>query len=266
MDLSAEVVEVHATEVRERGVTVMRRVLPLGLIEDLAAAFPPLLAQAMQRSGGQGNRGPHRYYVTLPFAEPWADARIIDNPAITAVVHALLGPDAVLCQLASDTPLDGSVDQEAHRDIGPLFPDAPAPTPAYLLAVNIPLVDVTLQNGPTEAAAGSHLRSDADALARLASGEAPLVPLPLSRGDVMIRDVRHIHRGTANRTAVPRPMMVVGYQRHWFHRPDVWLDVPRDVWPALPEQTRHRLRCARIQDAATSMEERTIMPPGVRAP
>ena len=103
-------------------------------------------------------------------------------------------------------------------------------------------------------------------VARLASGEAPLVPLPLSRGDVMIRDVRHIHRGTANRTAVPQPMMVVGYQRHWFHRPDVWLDVPRDVWPALPEQTRHRLRCARIQDAATSMEERTIMPPGVRAP
>ncbi|MBB5508233.1 hypothetical protein HDG35_004514 [Paraburkholderia sp. JPY681] len=29
-------------------------------------------------------------------------------------------------------------------------------------------------------------------------------------GDVMIRDVRALHRGTPNRTEAPRPMVVIG--------------------------------------------------------
>ena len=31
----------------------------------------------------------------------------------------------------------------------------------------------------------------------------------------MIRDVRHIHRGTPNFTDTPRPMVVIGYSRRW---------------------------------------------------
>jgi hypothetical protein len=64
----------------------------------------------------------------------------------------------------------------------------------------------------------------------------------MARGDVMIRDVRHIHRGTPNRTAVPRPMVVIGYSRRWLHRPEVSIRVPADVLVALPERARRWLR------------------------
>ena len=64
----------------------------------------------------------------------------------------------------------------------------------------------------------------------------------MNRGDVMIRDVRHIHRGTPNPSATPRPMVVIGYSRRWLFRPEVEIRVPRPVLNALPERARRWLR------------------------
>src|SRR5215203_5840242 len=51
-------------------------------------------------------------------------------------------------------------------------------------------------------ARGTHLLPKDEAVRRLASGEAKLEPVPMKLGDVMIRDVRSLHRGTPNRTEV----------------------------------------------------------------
>jgi ectoine hydroxylase-related dioxygenase (phytanoyl-CoA dioxygenase family) len=103
-------------------------------------------------------------------------------------------------------------------------------------------VDVTAENGPMEYAPGTHMTSKADGMARIASGAAPLIPVHMARGDVMIRDVRHIHRGTPNRTAIPRPMVVIGYSRRWLFRPEVNIRVPAEVLGALPDRARYWLR------------------------
>ena len=118
---------------------------------------------------------------------------MIDNDAIMAVVERLVGTDGVQCQLAADTPVEGSQYQDLHRDTQLLFPETGVETPAYQLAVNFPLVDVTPDNGPMQYAPGTHMLSKADGLAAVASGAVPLVQGLMNRGDVMIRDVRHIH-------------------------------------------------------------------------
>jgi hypothetical protein len=64
----------------------------------------------------------------------------------------------------------------------------------------------------------------------------------LRAGDVLIRDVRAIHRGTPNRSAEPRPMVVLGYSRRWLFRPEVSIRVPRAAWPTLSERARFLLR------------------------
>ena len=58
----------------------------------------------------------------------------------------------------------------------------------------------------------------------------------------MIRDVRGLHRGSPNRTDVPRPMCVIGYSRRWLFRPEVSIRIPRETWENLSEKARHLLR------------------------
>ena len=242
MKLTLEQARAHADEVRETGLTVLRGLIPAETIDRWNTAFQPLLSAAIQRESDNPNRGPERYYVTLPFQDLWADPAIVDNDAIMAVVEELVGADGVMCQLASDTPCLGSDYQDLHRDTQLLFPESGAETPPYQLAVNFPLVDVTDDNGPLEYAPGTHMLSKAEGMAKIESGETPLVRGYMNRGDVIIRDVRHIHRGTPNKTGTPRPMVVIGYSRRWLFRPEVNIRVPAEVLVGLPERARRWLR------------------------
>lgn len=242
MSLTPEQAKAHADEVRATSVTILRGLIPVETIDAWNRAFQPLLAAAIEREKDDPNRGPERYYVTLPFEDRWADPAIIDNDAVMAVVEELVGADGVMCQLATDTPLLGSDYQDLHRDTQLLFPESGAETPPYQLAVNFPLVDVTDENGPMEWAAGTHMTSKADGMRMIETGEAPLQKAYMSRGDVMIRDVRHIHRGTPNRSLTPRPMVVIGYSRRWLHRPEVQIRVPREVLDGLPARAQRWLR------------------------
>ncbi len=234
----------YADEVRRDSFCVLRGQLDPGVLRAWAAAFAPLLDAKVReaKASGEQNRGAERYYVTLPFNGPFADPRIVFDPDVLAICARLVGDDMVMCQLASDTPLLGSEAQDVHRDSPGLFPESNQPTPPYQLAVNFPLVDVTAENGPTEIARGTHLLSKAEGLARIARGEAPLEPLLMRLGDVTIRDVRHLHRGTANRTPVPRPMVVIGFSRAWLRRPEVTVRVPQSTWAALDAEQRRLLR------------------------
>ena len=81
-----------------------------------------------------------------------------------------------------------------------------------------------------------------EGLRRLAAGETQLEPLVMRLGDVMIRDVRGLHRGTPNLTDAPRPMVVIGYSRRWLSRPEVSIRVPRAILQTLSERARRMLR------------------------
>ena len=74
----------------------------------------------------------------------------------------------------------------------------------------------------------------------------------MKMGDVMIRDVRAIHRGTPNRSDTARPMVVLGYSRSWLLRPEVHVEVPRAVLESLPPQARELLRFNPVCDGAVA--------------
>jgi ectoine hydroxylase-related dioxygenase (phytanoyl-CoA dioxygenase family) len=205
-------------------------------------AFAPLLETHIAREGQLQNRGPGRFYVTLPFAAPFAEPAFYENEDILAIVCALVGDDPVMPQLASDTPVYGSEYQDIHRDAPPLFPETGSETPPFQLAINFPLVEVTDENGPFEIAAGTHMISKEEGLRRIEAGEVRLEPIRMRLGDVMIRDVRGLHRGTPNRTTVPRPMVVIGYSRRWLFRPEVSIHVPRAILGTLSDRARRLLR------------------------
>jgi len=246
---SATEIDLFVRRVVEEGFCVLPRHFARGKMEAWRAAFAPLLARHVEREGHLQNRGPARYYVTLPFAEPFADPAVYEDDDVLAVVRGLVGEDAQLHQLATDTPLRGSVYQDVHRDAPPLFPETGRETPPFQLAVNFPLVDVTEENGPFEITRGTHMMRKEEGLRLVESGEVRLEPLLMKAGDVLIRDVRGLHRGTPNRTEEPRPMVVLGYSRRWLLRPEVSIRVPRAALESLSERARFLLRFNPLVDS-----------------
>ena len=242
-------IEGFAGEVLRDGFCVLREHFDRGKIAQWREAFAPLLARHIEREGELQNRGPGRYYVTLPFCAPFADPAFYEDEDVLAVVFRLVGRDAVMCQLASDTPILGSAYQDVHRDAPPLFPETGQETPPFQLAVNFPLVDVAEENGPFEVARSTHMISKEEGLRLIEAGERRLEAVTLRAGDVMIRDVRGLHRGTPNRTNEPRPMVVIGYSRRWLFRPEVAVRVPRDTYERLSERARFLLRFNPVVDS-----------------
>jgi ectoine hydroxylase-related dioxygenase (phytanoyl-CoA dioxygenase family) len=238
-----------AQAVLRDGFCILPLHFPVAILKRWSEAFQPLLERHIAREGHLFNRGPARYYVTLPFQQPFAEASIYEDEDVLAIVRRLVGQDAALCQLATDTPLKGSDYQEIHRDAPPLFPELDQETPPFQLAVNFPLVEVTPENGPFDVARGTHMMSKEEGLRRIASGEIKLEPLTMRPGDVMIRDVRGLHRGTPNLTGEPRPMVVLGYSRRWLYRPEVSIRVPRAALDTLSERARYLLRFSPIVES-----------------
>lgn len=235
-------IEAFSRTVLDEGYCVLPEHFPAATLNSWRAAFSPLFETHVAREGHLRNRGPGRYYITLPFAEPFADPKIYEDEDVLAVVARLVGEDAVMCQLATDTPVNGSEYQDVHRDAPPLFPETGRETPPFQLAVNFPLVDVVIENGPFEVARGTHMMSKGEGMRRIEAGEIELEPVTMRLGDVMIRDVRGLHRGTPNRTPTPRPMVVIGYSRRWLFRPEVSVRLPRAALETLSERARHLLR------------------------
>jgi ectoine hydroxylase-related dioxygenase (phytanoyl-CoA dioxygenase family) len=242
-----------AQDFERDGFVLLREHFARATIEAWRDAFTPLLAP--HREAADGNRGPGRYYVTLPFEGAFADPSIFCDEDIVAIVERVAGADPVMCQLATDTPVRGSDFQDWHRDTPALFDDAPE-TPSFQLAVNFPLVDVDDSNGPLETTRGTYRMSREEALAGLADGRFPAERVPMRIGDVMIRDVRGLHRGTPNLSGAPRPMVVVGYSRAWYFRPEVRIDVPRDVFASLPARAKRLLRYnPQVESTARTFDE-----------
>jgi ectoine hydroxylase-related dioxygenase (phytanoyl-CoA dioxygenase family) len=251
-------IEAFAREALRDGFCVLREHYPVDVLSAWREAFAPLLEAHIAREGHLQNRGPKRYYVTLPFATPFSEPLIYEDDDVLAIVERLVGLDPVMCQLATDTPLLGSDYQDIHRDTPPLFPETGEETPPFQLAVNFPLVGVTPENGPFEVARRTHMMSKEEGLRRIAAGETKLEPLTLRLGDLIIRDVRALHRGTPNRTSEPRPMVVIGYSRRWLFRPEVSIRVPRACLNTLSERARRLLRFNPIVESLDAQPETEI--------
>ncbi|MDQ6786374.1 MAG: phytanoyl-CoA dioxygenase family protein [Acidobacteriota bacterium] len=251
-------IEQFTHEVLTEGLCILRGHFPAEKLRRWNEEFQPLLEAHVERERGKENRGTNRYYMTLPFVAPFADEEIFCDADVLAIVENLVGKDFVMCQLATDTPLKGSDYQELHRDAPPLFPELKQETPPFQLAVNFPLVDVTEENGPFETTYGTHLITKEEGMRKIETGETEIKPLIMKVGDLMIRDVRGIHRGTPNKTDQPRPMCVIGYSRRWLFRPEVSIRIPRETWENLSEKSKHLLRFNPRVESLDEVETREV--------
>lgn len=243
-----------AEDLNRDGICVIRGLFDRRLIQEWAVAFDALFQERQQRLGGLAPRGQSRFYTTLPWVSPFANADVFANPTILGVLNRVFYQEYKLVQLAADIPTQGAEYQEIHRDFRPLFSDQIV-TPLYALAVNFPLVEVTADNGPFEMARGTHVMPREEGLVKVRAGEIPMEQFYMQPGDVMIRSPLALHRGTPNCTPQPRPMIVMGYVMHWLHTQKVDLTLPQDYYNSLSPQLQDLLRCEIVEQLSENATE-----------
>ena len=79
-------------------------------------------------------------------------------------------------------------------------------------------------------------------------------PLLMTLGDVMIRDVRALHRGSPNHTEEPRVMVVIGYNRVEHKRPQLRIFIPKAEHAHLSPRAKQLLRLNPVVETLAEAE------------
>jgi len=214
-----------------------------------------LFEEAKQVPGGALPRGPERWYVEVHPERVRGFIDIATHPWFVAVCEAVLGPEYKIVEVGFDIPFPGAADQPWHRDF--FVPEATTKGRRLnSLAFNLTAVDTKPEHGPFEIAPGTQW----DQFEGCPKGKFPprhLWPRYIARavqkmpqmGDMSARSALTIHRGTANRSNEPRPVLVVGVDA-----PDATnaehhdLQVTRAYLDSLPPRVRNHLTY-RVTDA-----------------
>jgi len=249
LDLAA----VAATVDRD-GIAGLPAAFPVDWVARLRADFDRADAEARAHPRGTVGRGPNRYYFALPPERLSGFADLVAHPWVTGLCELMLGPGWRIVEVGFDVPLPGAVEQPWHRD----FPLPAGETRLSSLAFNVTTVTVTPQMGPLEIVPGSHRedgRDFADGMFPTDTSGYPARAVPkLPRaGDASIRTGLAIHRGTPNRSAVSRPVLILGAVAPHVPTPAHQLVLTRAYAAGLPAAVRDRLRITAVVDELTAM-------------
>ena len=198
------------------GIIGLQGAFPRATIEALHERCLELYDEAARIPDGAVPRGPNRWYVELQPERLPSFAQIAGHPWFVAVSRAVLGADYKIVEFGFDIPLAGAADQPWHRD----FPGDFANRFGHRLsslAFNVTTVDTRPEHGPFEIAPGtqwddisganSEMFPSRDKWERYRSLAVRKLP---QRGDIAARTGLTIHRGTANVSGEPRPVLIIG--------------------------------------------------------
>jgi hypothetical protein len=231
----------------------------------LAAAVWRVWERVKDKPGGALPRGPQRFYVEVAPEDIGGFVDIATHPWFVAVCEAVLGPDYRIVEVGFDIPFPGAADQPWHRDFK-APPETTVGRRLNSLAFNLTTIDTREEHGPFEIAPGTQWDDLAGARDDMFPDrslwgryeERAVRKLP-KRGDMSARSALTIHRGTANLSDEPRPVLVLGVDAPDginAHHHD--LQVTRAYLENLPPRVRDHLTC-RVVDRLSMIEQHHVI-------
>ncbi len=179
-------------------------------------------------------QGQGRVEHMLPFAPPFNDSGVFDDPRLLDIVGDFLREQFKLELMTVITSPPGSGDQRWHQGWRYLFhPDERLPP--YALVATMPLVDVDIPMGPSQICPGRSEIRPAAAPAPAGRGPRPraaraaelrlyygwrchehMVSVGTTAGTLVLFDYKTLHRGPANRATSERPMVSMVFSKVFF--------------------------------------------------
>ncbi|KAI5921438.1 hypothetical protein F4810DRAFT_712476 [Camillea tinctor] len=240
--------ELAVRSMHEDGLVVVEDVVPHEHLDHLNEK----MVRDARELQARGEDGPFNYNVgnLQQDAPPWAEyfyPSVFTNRIATQITSSVLGPRPrwTFCSANAAMPaLPGAAParQPVHSDADFAHPSHP-----FALVVNVPLVDMTPDNGSTEIWLGTHsvggVSAQEGAHGERASGRilesrltawqgGPCQPT-VKKGSVVVRDLRLWHAGMPNRTADQvRVMLAMIHFAAWYRNP-MRLEFADDIRPVL---------------------------------
>jgi Phytanoyl-CoA dioxygenase (PhyH) len=247
------------------GITALKGAFSRQWARELGEDIEFLFQEALRRPGGAVGRGPKRYYVEIHPERIRGFVELATHPWINAVCEAVLGGEYKIVEIGFDVPLPGAMNQPWHRDFA-----APEDTIVgrrlNSLAFNLTTVDVIEEMGPFEIAPGTQWDDSPDfehgmfppqsmyqRYEKRAQRKLPQM------GDISARSALTIHRGTANRSQMSRPTLVLGVDSPTgvnAERHD--LQFTKAYYEKLPDEVKPHLTCRVVNELQPIVQAHTI--------
>ncbi|MFN0200595.1 MAG: phytanoyl-CoA dioxygenase family protein [Bacteroidia bacterium] len=219
--LTADHLQKAVHSFKSMGYIVLQQVYSPELITLWQQEFMTLLNEKVARFRAKygenisANHDVNRWNMHIPTQSQLFFGEFFANPFVLQVISGIIGHENYApVFIAADVAFPNSTFQSVHQDGG-----------EFAIAVNIPLVKVTMENGPTEIWAGTHRRSSdsgqqifsmdemelSEAEIKAYQQRVPNEYITFDLGDISIRDLRMLHRGTENHSDQIRPYLSVIY-------------------------------------------------------
>ena len=248
------------------GILGLKGAFPREWVQTMRGEIDALFEDALKRPGGAVGRGPKRYYVEIHPESLSGFVDLATHPWIVAVSRAVLGPEYRIVEIGFDVPGPGAMNQPWHRDF-PSPPDTVTGRQLNSLAFNLTGVDTTEDMGPFEVAPGTQWDLSDESWQYEMFPPKELYPRYDARrqakmprmGDVSVRSALTIHRGTANRSDLSRPVLVLGVDAPGAvnaERHD--LQFSRAYYETLPEELKAHLTCRVVESLEPIQQGHTI--------
>jgi ectoine hydroxylase-related dioxygenase (phytanoyl-CoA dioxygenase family) len=217
--MSNETVEATASLIEKYGCCLLRNVIEESELKELYNIIDgrfSAVREAMKKQGVKLNdgfrfqeiihRSKFRYDLRLKGVdEPKVDALHDKNAVWWPLISHMLGEDAEHLWSGCFISLPEADDQEIHADGGHV---ADEHRPAHWITIMLPLVDITMENGPTEFWPGTHIMTRGG----VNRWQVESIPFVCNKGDALLFDCRVEHRGMGNSGETVRPQLYVWFK------------------------------------------------------
>lgn len=225
--MSAEHLEAAVRAMNVDGFLVLKDVVDPEHLDTLKTRMLDDLQQIVARKDVPFNFNTGNVQQDPPPFPPYLFRDILLNDMAIAVTTAMLGAGLYNGTYTGNTALPSGNRQPVHADMGQLWANLEQPTPPFALVVNVPVVDMSEENGSTEIWPGTHrdttvfvqqgdIKVAESVLEKQRAVSPPLQP-NVKRGSILIRDMRLWHRGMPNHTQNPRPMIAMIHWVSWWN-------------------------------------------------
>lgn len=196
--------DAHVSRIRERGYTILERVIEPALTEALGTALERLEHELGARPAGNAFEGARtvRIYNLLARGAPFE--QVPTHQEVLPVVEGVLDEGCLISSLSSIAIGPGEIAQPIHAD-DMVIPLAKPHTPIVCNSMWA-LTDFTAENGATRLVPGSHLKGNPEY-----GGDYETIAAEMPRGSVLVWDGALWHRGGANATGERRVGIAMNY-------------------------------------------------------